>query len=66
VITVLCLAVVCAVIWLVDKGLGIRREVKILKAEDSHSDAKKIVDAKTSDELIDDFNKRYPPGGNGS
>ena len=53
-------AFVAAVIWCMDKALGIRREIKIAKAEDSHADAKKIVDAKTTDGLVDDFNKRYP------
>lgn len=62
-ITAAVVAIIAGLVWVFDRALGIRREIKIAKAEDSHADAKKVVDTKTTDVLIDDFNKRYPGKG---
>jgi acyl-homoserine lactone acylase PvdQ len=40
-------------------------EIQNLKSKDVKDEAKKIVDAKTPTELVDDFNKRYPSPSNG-
>lgn len=59
------IAIVVGIIWLFDKSMSITHELRIEKAKESHADAEKIVASKTSDELVDDFNKRYPSSGAG-
>ncbi len=65
-IAALCVSALALVIFAVDKFLALRKEIRILKAGKAHEKAKEIVETKTSSELADDFNKRYPGDGSGA